>query len=177
MRTKQNNPRFLSRTDDVFQVRRLNAIYLGIVAAFRCRPEPRGRFDRIAAQRQNHPGDEAVETCRTVLMAAVASGNRETVNATRVGIVAYFGACCAAAIAEVPMDGAPSLAEAMKTFFAESTEAVEAVGVAAVEQSESANERALRELREADGCGEALIEQLQASVLQTQGRRHMVVAR
>ena len=178
MRSKQKNTGILLRGEDAFALRRLNVAFLRTMIALKRRPEPRWRFDAVAAgdSRRNHPGEDAVQDCRTVLAAAVATRDRDVVNRTRREIAHYFDAMKAEALREIVLPDTPSLTEAVKAFTREAGEAQHAVVCAAIDKSESSIETALREVREMDNEGERMTELLEASIQQF-GRREMAVIR
>lgn len=163
----------LAQSQDAFETRRLNTFFLRCMAHLKCRPQPRWRFDFVAMAepRRHHPGAEAIEDCRTILGAAVATGDRHVINATRREIAQYFDAMKASALREIQQPGMPSISEAVKAFTREAGEAQHAVVCAAVDQTEGAMETALREMREMNNEGERVAELLEASIQHSRGTR------
>jgi len=159
--------------------RRLKSAFLRCMAALPSRPEPRSRFDEQARRRDDrkvlHPGHRAVDLCRILLAAAVRTGNRDTINATRRQIAHYFDDMKASALREVIAHDETSFEHVIISFHKESCEALTAAAVAAVEESDSAKENLLREAREAEAESARLIECLSAELAVRQGRRHLAV--
>jgi flagellin-like hook-associated protein FlgL len=68
--------------------RRLTATFVGMAGALRSRPEPRAKWDNVAAHRAHYKGRDAVLAGQEVMRDAIATGNIDTIDRTaeRVGL-------------------------------------------------------------------------------------------
>jgi hypothetical protein len=74
----------------VFDERRLTAAFLGMAASLSSRPEPRQKWDNVAAGRAIYKGHDAVQCAQDVMRAAIVSGDAQTIETTAERVAHFF---------------------------------------------------------------------------------------
>lgn len=150
-RSKQHNAKVLLSEQDPFETRRLTAAFVEMVNALPCRPSPRHWWDNVASPgRLAFKGRDAMLAGRIAMDAAIATGDRTTMEATAQRVAVFFDTLKSSALrtytaissGELTLDGARIRASK------ETSEAMHAILTSTVHEDD-ASTLTVREIDEA----------------------------